>query len=289
MPILSKATTHDLVNLLDMFPAKTMKEHWPEIKGTKEKMCQQIATEKKSADIVDFVGKYFSRCKLHVHIFSHNAEIKECPPPGPAVGERVREVKDRGSGSALYLYWAEYEGVLTEPEYLKVKKRFLWPIRFEFDKKTMRITMVVMEKNLSAHFEDRELIGAKKLTEEEDLLASLMSGLEVTLPPTDIHKGIKQLWQDDLIDCIRVRYKNPFSTDSSTMDEEAGIREKNSTLYKTLLKCPLLSAQFKVKTKEFSDISIFSVEPANGYVGFPRYTADEGDTDNVVREILRLN
>jgi|HubBroStandDraft_6_1064221.scaffolds.fasta_scaffold12717_8 hypothetical protein len=287
MSVLASASSSDWENLLDLFPAKALREHWTDVKGKKEHICAQLASREKPSALVEFVHKYFSRCKLHVHVYSHNGEVKKVPSAGIG-GERVKETGDKSSGSALYMYWAEFEGVLTEP-YEKKKLKFLWPVRLDFDNASVRVTAVVMEKNLASYFEGRELIGPKKLTDEDAVLTALVGGLKIPLPPTDLHKGVKKLWQDDLVDCVRVRYKNPYSTDTTTMDEAHGIREKNPALYEALLKTPLINAQFRVKSKLFSDISIFSTDPTNGYIAFPRYTNDEGDTDNVVREILRLN
>jgi hypothetical protein len=288
MAVLSTATTDDLINLLELFPISKIKEHWPKFKGHKEDLAKDVVASEKRPAIVAFVDKYFSCCKQHIYVLGHADEVKKSPPAGHAGGERVLEQQDKGEGSALYLYRAEFTAVLTDP-YEDATLKFLWPFRFEFTKTNVFIRLVVIEKNLSAHFGDREYVAAKKVTDEEVLIAAMLKGVGVPLGKTDLHKGLKKLWKDDSIDCVRVLYKDPYSTESTTMDEEVGIREKKPELYGALLKVPLLSAKFKIKSKELSGASGFYTVPADGYIGFTRYSESASDTDNVVREILKHN
>jgi hypothetical protein len=288
MAVLSAASPNDLQNLLELFPVKNLKAHWPHVKGSKEEICSVVAHGQKPTDIVAFVNQYFSCCKQHVHIFSHDAAVKKAPVAGAGGGEGVLAQVGKNEGSALYLYWSEFTAVLTEP-FEKVTLKFLWPVRFDFTKDTAILRFIVLEKNISAHFNGREYIGAHKVTDEAVVLNSLLAGLECPVSQTDVHKGLKKLWHDGLIDCTRVRYKKPNSTATEVMDEERGIKERNPGLYESLMRSPLISAQFAIKSKKFSTASVFFAEPSKGRLAFPRYTEDEGDTDNVVREILRLN
>jgi hypothetical protein len=288
MAVLSTATTDDLINLLELFPISKIKEHWPKFKGHKEDLAKDVVASEKRPALMAFVDKYFSCCKQHIYVFGHDGEVKKTPSAGTSAGERVLDQQDKNEGSALYLYWAEFSAVLTKP-YQDATLKFLWPFRFEFTKSNVLVRLVVIEKNLSAHFGGREYVAAKKLTDEEGLISSMLNGLGVPLSTTDLHKGIKKLWKDYSIDCVRVLYKDPYSTESTMMNEECGIREKKPALYEALLKVPLLNAKFKIKSKELSGASAFHTSPADGYVGFTRYTEAASDTDNVVREILKYN
>src|SRR6202035_2946938 len=98
--------------------------------------------------------------------------------------------------------------------------------------------------------------------------------LDSPLSKADLHKGIKKLWKDYSIDCVRVTYKDPFATESTKMNEECGIREKKPELYEALLKVPLLDAKFKIKSKDLSGASAFYTNPADGYLAFTRYTEE---------------
>jgi hypothetical protein len=288
MAVLSAAKAHDLVNLIELFPVDKLKDHWPKIKGKKEDIAKTIAAQEKTSAVAEFVDRYFSCCKQHIYVFSHNGEIKKLPTAGTGIGERVLEKMGKGEGSALFLYWAEFNAVLTDP-FEATEIRFLWPFRFEFIKNAAIVRLIVLEKNFSAQFNGRDYIAAKKVTDEAVIVAAMVKTVDVPLGRADLHKGIKKLWKDDLIDCVRVDYKDPYSTESTTMDAERGIREKKPALYNELLGVPLLSAKFKIKSKKLSDASTFFAKPGEGYLAFPRYSEHQVDTDNVVREILKHN
>jgi hypothetical protein len=287
MAVLSTASTQDLINLLELFPVSKIKDHWPK-KGHKGDVAKDVVASEKRPSIVEFVNKYFSCCKQHVYVFGHQNEIKKLPTAGTGSGERVLDQQGKNEGSALFLYWAQFSAVLTEP-YEGAKLKFLWPFRFEYTTSAATVRLVVIEKNLSAHFGDREYVAAKKETDEAVLISSMLSTLESPLGKADLHKGIKKLWKDNTIDCVRVTYKDPDATESTKMNEECGIREKKPQLYEALLKAPLLDAKFKIKSKELSGASGFYTHPADGFFAFTRYSENATDTDNVVREILKHN
>jgi len=288
MAVLSTAAAQDLINLLELFPVSKIKDHWPKIKGHKEDVAKDVVATEKRTSIVEFVNRYFSCCKQHIYVFSHEKEIKKLPTAGTGTGERVLEKQEETEGSALFLYWAEFSAVLTEP-YEDAKLKFLWPFRFEYTRSAAIVRLIVIEKSLSAHFGDRSYVAARKETDETVLINAMLKTVEAPLGKADLHKGIKKLWKDYSIDCVRVVYKDPYSTESTTMDEECGVREKKPQLYEVLLKSPLLNAKFKIKSKALSDASAFYTTPADGYLAFTRYTEHETDTDNVVREILKHN
>lgn len=79
-----------------------------------------------------------------------------------------------------------------------------------------------------------------------------------------------------------------MSLASEAMDEERGIREYNPELYEILLDSVLLNTVFVIQ-EENCGVSAFSADCANGFLGFPRYSEAEGNTDFVIDEILRHN
>jgi len=42
---------------------------------------------------------------------------------------------------------------------------------------------------------------------------------------SDLHKGVKSLWEDEFMDSPRIKFKKPMSVASEAMDEELGIRQ----------------------------------------------------------------
>ena len=106
---------------------------------------------------------------------------------------------------------------------------------------------------------------------------------------TDIHKGIKSLWEDGYMDSPRAKYKKAKSMADEKMDEEMGIRQHNAELFEELLGSPLLHTFFVIPEEKQSSISGFSVDPSAGYIALTSYSDRRGDTDALISEILRRN
>jgi hypothetical protein len=172
-------------------------------------------------------------------------------------------------------------------EHRKIK--FLWPVRLDLTKDYAVFRLVILEKDIASQFGERGLFSRQKVIEDEAILRGFVQAAQDSPNLTDLNKGIKGLWETGNIDCIRTQYKSPISTVTEVMDEARGIRSHHRGLYKTLLTCPLFKSQFVVTSNKFSNVSSFSIDPSKGLVGFSRYSEAIGDTDHVVREILKFN
>jgi hypothetical protein len=161
---------------------------------------------------------------------------------------------------------------------------FLWPLEIEVRDGNLIVRLIALEKNLSSYFERPCYVAGRSIDERGVLKA--IDGLHTGI--TDIHKGIKTLWEEKFIDSPRAKYKKPKSLASEAMDEELGIREHNPELYETLADAVLLNALFTVTDEAKIGVSAFSVNFTEGYLAFPRYS-DEGGTDNVITAILVRN
>lgn len=275
---LGQASIQDLKRLLELFPVASLRAVWPDLKGTKEEICFAISEAKDYAKILTFVSDYFGCCKQHVYVFD--------APDGSGPPDKLRgeEPVVADATSALFIVRSTYEVVLRDP-LEEASLDFLWPIRLEIveDGKFGLLRFVVLEKSVSQYF-DRQCYVPSRSVEEKDLLGELTAWVG---PAVDLHKGIKQLWADGFMDSSHAKLKKAMSMASETMDEELGIREHNPELYDQIVENTLLSAHFAIGDEQ-QGVSVFSVQPSNGYLAFPRYS-DKGSTDHVISDILRNN
>lgn len=275
---LEAASVQDLKRLLELFPVASLRQTWPDLKGTKEEICFTASQAKDYERIQKFLSEQFGCCKQHVYVFEPGAEEgfpETLGGEAVTIGEKT---------SALFLLRARYEIVLRDP-LEEANLDFLWPIRLEFalSGKFALLRFVVLEKTVSQYF-DRPCYVAGRSIEEKDVVgeASAWVGARV-----DVHKGIKHLWGNGFMDSPSAKLKKAMSMASEIMDEELGIREHNPDLYGQVADNTLLSALFQIGDKE-QGVSVFSVQPSNGYLAFPRYS-DKGATDHVISEILKHN
>lgn len=287
MAILEEATTEELARLLDLFPAKHLRQVWTELKKDKKKrdLGQAVAGQRPTAQIAKFVDDHFSCCRQHVYIYERdeNAEDTLTLPKKVVDGERV------GPGTTtrgLYIARVETQVLLVEPTFQQTSISFLWPVVIETYKDYVIVRFVVLEKNIASYFAGTAYPGARGIDEKE-VLRPIIEGLQ--LKPTSIQKGIKKLWDDDFMDGHHTRYKNPDSVASLTMNEEKGIKKHKKKLYEELKLVPLTQMIFKIAAAKKLSVDVFSTDPSQGTLSFPHYSDKPGDTDRVVREILRHN
>lgn len=277
MPPLDKTSTLDRKRLLELFPVTIIRNTWSEIKGSKSDICSSVAESRKPEDLLKFVAQNLSVCKQHVFVFDRTD--KTTLPKGLLGAEGHFPNAETG----IYIIRTTFTTLLRDPAE-ETTIDFLWPVALQLSGKYLVLRLVSLEKNLSSYFE-RPCYVAGRSIEERDVLKE-MSGLTGGI--TDVHKGIKKLWQEAAIDSPRAKFKKPKSMASEAMDEELGIREHNPELYEVLAESVLLNALFTVSDEEKMGVSHFSLNFTEGYLAFPSYSA-EGGTDNVIAAILERN
>jgi hypothetical protein len=303
MPILRTAPIQDRKRLIELFPIASIKETWPEIKGRKEEIGLAVAQASTPSQIVNFIKAYIGRCKQHVYIFDRprNAAL----PVDIVGGERV----DISNDQAIYVIKTTYTVVLRDP-LEEVELDFLWPVQVMLKRWNVVLRLVVLEKNIEAYIDRDGHLAGRSVDEEAILQKPYFSALK----PTDIHKGIRALWDNGFMDAPRTRFKKPMSLASEAMDQGRGIRRNNPQLYGVLRDSVLLNTFFQIGDgpglelqAEVDDeeeegleehdgrgeltcgVSAFVAKCREGYLAFPRYSRGERDTDFVIDEILRLN
>lgn len=280
MSILQKASRDIRQRVLDLFPVANLRAGFS-LKGTKESICRTAALSQGQAQInliAKFVDTNLNVCKQHVYIFSHQGDA--ALPETILQGECVLN----GVDHALYMVRTEYRVLVTDP-LGKATLDFLWPIRIEITSGHLIVRFVVLEKNPSSYF-DSPIIVRGRSVDEDAIIADIKS--PGTLSPADINKGIKALWSDDYFDATRTRYKKTGSVAWEAMDEERGIKQFNPALYAELQNKPMYSTAFKGK-EGGTKLHAFSADPTNGIIGFTQYSKEGGDSDGLIRQVLKNN
>jgi hypothetical protein len=188
---------------------------------------------------------------------------------------------------ALYLARVTYTVVLSDP-FAQTTLDFLWPIRLDVIGQQLLVRFVVLENNLASYVpKQRSVVRDKRNLEEDDILDSLKTALQLTA--VDLNKGVKALLAKDFMDARRTQYKKTNSTASEAMDEQRGIKKDNPDVYEQMKKAPLhLTLCVIPPTKTKKEVALW-IDPSLGTIRFPRYSDNMGDTDYVIRELLKTN
>jgi hypothetical protein len=275
MPILQDASKDERRRLLELFPVAVLRKGF-EIVGTKDNIAADVADDvgpDQIQKIILFVEKNLGCCKQHVYVF-----------PDEPVPEDVFNVERVSVTDAQGLFLAKERYSVFVPDPLRMEQiSFLWPIKVERIAGYLVVRFIVLEKNVSALFGEAAKVTGKLLTEEGILDSwGLTENLRV-----DLNKGIKQLWQDDWMDCFRGQYKKAFSTSLEKMDGNRSIKKEYSAIYKDMMVSPIHTSGFRISDDALK-LDVFSVNPTEGTIGFPTYS-QPGDSDAIIRKILESN
>jgi hypothetical protein len=282
MALPASSSEQDLVRLLDLFPVKCLKEAWPDKKGTKEEICKELAGERELERIAKFLDDYFNFCKQHVHVF----KVDSATIPNSAGAAKLIRKATGAEPHGLYTARVKYTVVLRDP-FQETTVDFLWPLRIDIiGKQQLLLRFVVLEKDIGTRV-NRPVIRADRSLDEPDIIEPLQQ--ELDFAGLDLNKGVKKLWSTDYMDARRTNYKKPNSTAWEAMDEARGIKKDNPELYALLMRSPLYDTLFIIPATENRKEVALWIDPTRGTIRFPRYAENMGDTDNVIREILKKN
>ena len=279
---LKNATRDDLSRLLDLFPLSTLKEEWTHLKGTKEEICLQIASQPDEARIVKFIMANFTRCRLHTYIFHPRTEdhkdleaaLKDVDSIGPA-----------GGGDRFFLGEAKFTVLVRNPDFKQVEVSLLWPMRVQYLKGATLINFIVLERDVKTLF-DGEVLNVRRQIEEKSIVEAIRFN---QYAPLDLNKGVKALWAQDLMDAFKTKFKKTRSTTTESMDKEKGIKATDPELYKDMQLRPMFETMFRVAPKAGSAVEVFQVNPTDGIIKMTRYTERPGDSNELVGKILQAN
>jgi hypothetical protein len=228
-----------------------------------------------------FLDEHFDCSKQHVYVFEKPKNFVHLPS---SLGTEPPATTIEGARS-LFVLRIRYSVVLRDP-LEETSIDFLWPIRIELspdDTPYLVLRFVVLEKTVSAYF-DRPCYVPDRSIEEKDIVKEVESWSQQRV---DLHKGIKELWNNKFMDSPSARQKKALSMAQEVMDEELGIREHNPELFEQIQENVLLSALFVI-SEQCCGVSVFTAKPSEGYISFPRYS-EKGGTDFVISKILRSN
>jgi hypothetical protein len=262
-----------------LFSIASLKEGWPDIKGTKEEIGFGVAARADPLQTITFMLAHFGRCKQHVYVFNRTPEMRGIPD-GIVGGERVQSVGNTG----LFVVRTSYSVVLKDP-LEETELEFLWPIKIQLTDSHLIVRFVALEKDVRSYV-DRQCYVVRKSIEEKTILQDLGYA---NLSRTDLHRGIKALWDEGFMDSPRAKFKKPMSLASEAMDEALGIREHNPELYDVLQDSVLFNTLFVIPEQQHCGVSAFLADCSAGYLAFPRYSEGERDTEFVITQILAKN
>jgi hypothetical protein len=288
--LLPSSSIEEIARLLDLFPVSSVREYWPKLSGHKGDLIRLVAENQPHEDIIEFVQEHIAYCKQHIYFYAHEGGFAKSPNlnlPGTVLASSWKEQPWQ---KHLFLTRYHYTVVLRE-NVTVIEIPFIWPFTIEYTAEYLIVRFVIMEKSVSSYLDGKSFFKAEKSIEEDGILNAIIGVSEGDEVPKmlDFNKGIKHLWETDVVDAKRVRFLTGISSSLEVMNKGKLVKKHFRKQYNEAMKCPLLKSHFITnKADGIVDLD-FTADPNNGFVGFGKFLDGKGDAEYVVREILRHN
>ena len=280
-----------LRRLLNVFPIEQVRKHWSQGSTLHKDEILDVVVQTRPADeIRRFAKQFFNYTKQNLHIF----DLQNLSSALPCLLENCDDLStpsERAAGEHFYLANLKYK-VFVRPQNEEMEVLFKWPVRVVLSRKRMTIRCTTMEKNIRTYFPaDVMVIPLARLLEEETIVKEVRDHVHgnAAVAPCDLNKGVKHLWEAEVIDAPALKYKEAKSTISQTMDGEMLVKRDHPEAYARMRLAPLFKTPFFLLKPESKNPPHFAVNPTAGELHFTTFSPSEDHVDYVLGEILKHN
>jgi hypothetical protein len=275
-----------------LFSAEAIAEEWSEVKGHKDEKCTEIAGKRDISRISKFIHNEFSTCKQHMYTFETDVSVGELIAYNFPDLELIAEGEGVDGWALTYIANIPVTAFLDLDPPQKLSLEYLLPVKFEFYKNYILIRFIKFARSVKFQNIPADKIFIHKNDHEKNLLSGLKKELQDNskkFSSVDIHRGVKRLWDTDVLDSIDIHYKTDHSKDSKTMDDKRGIKQYNVDRYNEIKNYQFLNGLFITIVEKPNISAEFGVNWAKGFITFNKFSKIKEELDNVVRNILKNN
>lgn len=274
-----------LSRLVGLFPVKVIKEHF-------KADVKEVAATLPEKDVIGYCFASLSHTKQHIYIYDLN---KKFNPNTFKQAEFPLEILSSKSDAVSHTFTCNkivsFNVILKNP-YSESNIKFYQPITVKLTSKHLIIQATILEKSIASYYPDQTVIDSKREVSEQETVDEIRKFFEnssYVVSYCDLNKGIKSMWDADLIDSRAVKYKKNKSTSTESMDEGHTVKKVYPDVYKELMKHPLNKTLFfYLKEDEFL-VDHFTADPSWGMLSIALFPKNPNQINNVIEKILSSN
>lgn len=284
----------DLIyRLLRLMPVSELKQLVADSKGKNQvELISEVQNSQTLEDVKKEIVKQYGHLKQHVYIYTLRRTSK---------GTHVKSLlKDHFMEVGMKHYFFQkctftvkgiYEGTSggnlsnrLEPIHVE----FLQPCMLKIENNRLVVCFTILEKSISSYLPDYKIYETTVDLKEENSLCEIEAQLKGSIVIEDLNKGIKYLWEKDIIDSKYVTFKKTASLSREIMDEELTYKETYPDDYKNVLNAPLQKTTFRITNSQF-DMCDFLTVPSDGMISFNKFPENKNQIENVITQIIKNN
>ncbi len=282
-----------IYRLLKLFPVAIIKENFETRSKVQNDILTEISEYYSSQKVFDFITSNLNYSKQHIYLFHNPMEFSKAMQYDFLSASRI--LRDSVDGKNIdYLFVDQVYDIITDSTngIEKLELRFKQPLMIEISSNFIILKLTILERNPSSYLSDYDVIKYKRRLDDNELVDSFkehfLMKFNTTLNHVDINKGIKYLWNSNMIDAVFVKYKREKSISTEVMDESYTFKQQYPIQFNEVLQSPLKKHGFRFLT-DHDVYCDFSADPSNGTVSIHKYPTNKNQIENVIREIIRNN
>jgi hypothetical protein len=275
--------------LLDLLPIQVVKDQY-NLKGNAGDVIEKVSGSNTIDSLKNFVFENIRWTKQNIHLYTLNKKFNRSD-----ISNFHYAVEKEVSLGTVYqiclLPEVTYSVYLSNPT-SKQDIVFLLPVVLKIHNKSLIIHFTKLEKKISSYFgADREAKQASVIDDEDQVLRKVIDKFEqaYTVTKTDFNKGIKDLWENDLIDCQKIQWRKSDSIANEKMDGNLTFKQKYPQDYQQIIRKSLENTIWKYLLQDSLMCEKFSTNPSMGIISITQFPNDVNQVNNVITKILAGN
>jgi len=276
--------------LLKLFPVKMLKEHY-NTENVSEHLFDEVLNNNTKAVIDAFVYVKLEHTKQHIYVFDLATAVNIQNLNLPAFPLTILNESTANNETSIVISpVVDFRVILSNP-FEEVILKFHQPFKIVLKNRHLVFYTTILEKNMNSYFaDDRRVINVEKVNEENFIIDQVCNHFNHLNPTVcDLNRGIKHLWNNDIVDSKYAKWKKDCSTTTETMDESYTLKRQYPDVYQNLITSPLKKMIFKYIRNDELLPDHFTIDPTVGQISIPLFPKNSNQNKNVVTEILSNN
>jgi len=286
-----------LTRLLRHFPVKNLIEHFDTNERTQELAIVEICQDKNDDEIFQFVSEYFPFTKQNVSVYSiRNKYVRRRDITEDELQSKIL-YQDYSNNRLTIIGYNEFSNSVTYVDGQNVDNQIVeikQPFKLVIEGNYLIISVTKMESNPKTYFDHEVAIinstGGKSDSEIiHNILNLFDSEFRVRPLQADLNKGVKELWNTDVIDAKELSFRKTSSRAKEVMDEDTLFKERYPQEYDEVMKAPLELCIFRYVMEDEDWPKHFTCDPRVGKISFTLYSENSSQVNNVIDGIIGNN
>ena len=284
-------TNQDLLQrLLHLYPMEELKNFFG-VDGKIGDSIINIVQKNTSQAIIGFASSFQQVTKQNIFIYELDKNFSKNVINNAFPLKIELESVNSGEYSFFCLPKVVYSVYLNTP--IEIEDLYFYqPVTIKIKNKTLVISYTKLVKNVSTYYPANRV--ARKSTEQNNefiTLNQILSFLKhtYTIVPLDLNKGVKFLWEKDVLDCRRIEADQALRTQVNIMKGELTFKQQFPLEYPEIIKDPLNSVLWKYLLDDDELCESFICDLSAGTINIPKFAKHSKQVENVIAKILTNN